>query len=439
MRIKYLPIILTAFVLVSCDDGKPAGSVEKISFAIIADPHIYDLTLGADSSALDEVSRAGIKMFEYSEALLGKACEEIIAAAPEFVLVCGDITKDGGLANHDKAREYFRIIEDAGIEVYVIPGNHDIGGTRAYQYPEGSAPVPIEVMTSEGFKEFYSDFGYGEAIWQDAHSLSYAVEAGRDLVVVGIDACKPGDNSGEYAWVSGEVKQETLTAVTEKINEYKTGGKDVIAFLHHGLIEHFALQSFAFPEYVIKNSEDVTRALTEAGVSFVFSGHWHSNDIARSISDGKEIYDVQTTSLVSWNSAWRLSEYDPDNKSISFSVHPVTDIDYDIPGGDFVSYSDEFCRSSLETALYAMLYRFSSISEEDADYFMPLAVETFMAQRQGDEPTLKTPEITAMLDEFSDFCDEKGEVEFLALKAMVLDIWNDKTPDNNTSIFPNSD
>ena len=103
-------------------------------FAVMSDLHYYDTSLGTTGAAFEECMYSDRKLLKQSAELVDKAVDSIIDTGVKFVLVSGDLTKDGELINHQKVAEQFQRLEDAGISVYVVPGNHDVNNPGAVKY-----------------------------------------------------------------------------------------------------------------------------------------------------------------------------------------------------------------------------------------------------------------------------------------------------------------
>ena len=107
--------------------------------------------------------------------ILEVAVERLRRENLDFVIVSGDLTKDGEKLNHERCASILSTLIDDDTKVYVVPGNHDILNSHAVKFlQDGTQPVPT--VTPEEFAEIYRDMGYGEAIRRDISSLSYVVE-----------------------------------------------------------------------------------------------------------------------------------------------------------------------------------------------------------------------------------------------------------------------
>ncbi len=75
-----------------------------------------------------------------------------------------------------------------------------------------------------------------------------------------------------------------------------------------------------------------------AGIRLIFTGHYHANDIVDFTNEGKTLTDIETGSLVTPPSPYRIMTLD--DNFINIDTRRVTGIDMELPGGmDFLTYS----------------------------------------------------------------------------------------------------
>lgn len=104
-------------------------------------------------------------------------------------------------------------MENNGIPVLVIPGNHDINNRQAARYEEEER-LPAEYTTPEEFRQIYQAFGYDEAASEDPNSLSYLYELDENTWLLMIDSCqyspvnKVGGAISEatYEWIEQQLR-----------------------------------------------------------------------------------------------------------------------------------------------------------------------------------------------------------------------------------------
>ncbi len=251
-------------------------------------------------------------MIRESDAILNAAISGLKQDNIKFVLISGDLTKDGEFSSHTKFAAYLKEMEVSGIEVYVVPGNHDINNPDAVSY-SGAMTTPVPRVSPEDFARIYKQFGFGQAIARDPNSLTYLVEPVAGLYVLAMDACRYRENV-DSPITGGRFSQETLDWILV-IAWAKAGNKQIIGFMHHGVVAHYSMQPLLFAEYLVDDWTRVSRMFADAGMRMVFTGHYHAQDVVkRVVKPGRIpsfIFDVETGSLVTYPVPYRCDYWSP--------------------------------------------------------------------------------------------------------------------------------
>lgn len=375
---------IAALAFFACMSAQSVWAVGA-NFAVFSDPHFYDTDLGTQGAAFEAYLASDRKMLRESEAILVSAIKSIKANRPDFLIIPGDLTKDGALTSHQKFADYLAILEKAGIKVYVAPGNHDVNNPHAVSF-SGSLTTPVDNVSPETFASIYGAYGYDEAIYRDPASLSYIAEPVQGIWLFSIDSCKYEDNLADGSpETSGAIREETMSWILEKMAEAKSLGKQVIGFMHHGVTEHYTGQSEIFGEYVVDDREQVSCTLASAGMKFVFTGHYHANDITETspANGGPTLYDIETGSLVTYPSPYRIVTL-MDNKA---AIHTefVQKINYDTGTLSFQEYARQYLYNGLVTIANNLLGTMFGVSGDTAAMAAPLVAQAFCAHYAGDE------------------------------------------------------
>jgi hypothetical protein len=390
--------VFSAALLVSCamldfgvkQSDAPRPAYPATSFAVFSDPHVLLPELGIGQPAFEKIKFDDRKLFEYSTDLLDAVVQKILAARPRFVIVPGDLSKDGEEAVHLAFAKEMEKLLSAGIAVFVIPGNHDVNNPRSVRY-EGDIQIPIPTVTPERFAEIYKNCGYGRALERDPASLAYVVEPEPGLWLLAIDACRYDlslKESREHT--AGSFKKARLEWVKSILERARTEGKAVIAMMHHGVVEHFPGQKKQFEAFVVEDNDEFSRMLAAYGVRVVFTGHFHAQNIAASWWDnngniskppaGGFIYDIETGSLVTYPSPYRLVNIDADQimRVRSFRIDALPPM----PAG-FPDFSLDYARKGIVPFIVAVLKGYGVKDEEALRIAEPLA-EAAIAHYAGD-------------------------------------------------------
>ena len=373
------------------------GATAEPRFAVFSDPHYFDPDLLInDGAAFQEYLARDRKLLKESEAILASTVDAIKnTAGLDFVLVPGDMTKDGAKTSHRKFANHIQTLENAGIPVYVVPGNHDIDNPHAHAY-DGDAAIEVDTVSPTEFARIYNDYGYGEAIARDPASLGYVAEPVPGLWLLALDSCRYAENDAAgKAVTGGRFSTETLNWITDRLAEAQAADKQVIAMMHHGLLEHFTGQSQANPgaEYVIENWETVSQTLAEAGLPVVFTGHFHAQDVAVKtweVNGGTiALTDVQTGSLVTYPNPYRIVDMKADG-TLDIDSRYITEVDYDTGFMTFPEYAENYLLEGLNGLVYASLTMPADqggygLPAEQANALTPMIVAAFAAHYAGNE------------------------------------------------------
>jgi 3',5'-cyclic AMP phosphodiesterase CpdA len=383
-------LLVMAVVLAGCAGSgaapapAPPAAWTTVRFAVLSDPHLYDTSISEPGMAFDSNLVKGSKLFVESARILEAAGAAIIAEKPAFLLVCGDLTKDGERASHELVVRELERLRLAGVPAYVVPGNHDILNPRAARYSGGSTAEVPSVSPAE-FASLYGHFGYGSAIQRDPDSLSYVVEAAPGLWLLALDSCRHQDNRDSPV-AGGRLLPSTSRWARGVLADGRRRGVRVIAMLHHAIMEQFRGQKTWMSDYVIDDHDAVARLLADGGVTLAFTGHTHAQNIARrsfpAPGGGTFIYDVGTGATVSWPSPWRLIEIDAAG-SMRVSSRFVTDLP-DFPG-DFSRYSEDRLRQWVQASGEKTLRRFGA-SDRTAAALALQATDAVAAFYRGERP-----------------------------------------------------
>ena len=265
-------------------------AAKDISIYVASDLHVMspDLIVN-EGSAWDNYISSSHKLEDYSVGLFQNMIDTVLSQMPDIVMIPGDITKDGEKLSHEYVTRELSRLTNAGIKVYVIPGNHDIGNIENAQYFDGSKQYKAENITAAEFAKIYASFGY-EGSTRDENSLSYVAEPFDGLVIIGIDSH------------SRKISKKTLDWICEQSKKAHEEDKQIIAMMHHPIMEHFNGQIDMKSDAIIKDDENIRSRLMDAGIHTVFTGHFHTTDIAMAYNENRtdSIFDITTGSKISY-------------------------------------------------------------------------------------------------------------------------------------------
>jgi predicted MPP superfamily phosphohydrolase len=393
-------------------------------FSVISDIHIYDTSLGTSGAAFQETMNSDRKLLLDSQDLLDYTINEIIESKVNFVLICGDLTKDGELVNHNIVAEKLKKLTAAGIAVYVVPGNHDINNPDAVRYNKNTTES-VASITANDFARIYGDFGYNSAITRDDDSLSYVVEPVEGLWLLAMDDCRYRENEyGGHEIVSGKISQKTANWTASVLREAANNNKAVMAMMHHGVVEHWKGQKRLHPDYLIQEFAGFGSFLASWDVRFVFTGHYHAQDIARADYNGKFIYDIETGSLVTAPCPIRYVEI----KNNSLNIRSETIADKIYPWTNFAHNAEAFVKKTVMMEAAKVLRKFK-VSESDIAVIADAVGDAFAAHYSGDE----NPALQKKIDTYK--MSLWGRIVLRQQQYVIDGLWKDlNIADNNVKI-----
>jgi predicted MPP superfamily phosphohydrolase len=397
--LRFLFTILAICFLAACTKDLPTDDLSQIpangnnalkskpaqlKIAVMSDIHYMDPSLLiADGAAFQTYLAYDPKLLQFSDPIFRTALSKIKLEKPDIVLIPGDLTKDGEKVSHEATAALLQQLSDNGVKVFVIPGNHDINNPEAASY-NGDNATPVPTITASDFTDIYSNFGYENAKSRDANSLSYICEPYSNLWILGIDDCKY-DKNVTTAIVSGEIKEETMGWIEEKLQYARENNITVLSMMHHGIVEHYIGEQQLDYGYVTDNYLTDGPRLLAKGLKVMFTGHYHANDIAMLGSEsGDVLFDIETGSLVTPPSPFRIVTLSDNGMDIN--TKRITSVNCTIPlGFSFTRYSDQFLITHLDVYFAAYLNGIYGVPEDVAAYIAPQFRNAMMAHYAGDE------------------------------------------------------
>ncbi len=109
------------------------------------------------------------KLINQAGTLLSATILSIIQEMPDYLVVSGDITRDGELRAHYDVANALRFLQNQvrqngkpNFQVLVVPGNHDLYNSNASIYDEDGVKIMLESnrTTNEAFSIIYNGLGY---------------------------------------------------------------------------------------------------------------------------------------------------------------------------------------------------------------------------------------------------------------------------------------
>ena len=311
MKKKFLWILLIALLLTFVGFGGLMlyRTIQKqaqppVSMIIASDIHYLSPEYRGDYFKEPAAYFDG-KLTHYSPEYLDAFLSEVMEKQPEVLILSGDLTLNGSKKSHEEVGEKLKTVQNAGIQVLVIPGNHDINSTAGDYSPE--EPVVVENASSSDFMQLYESFGPAQALSRDEETFSYIYEASPFLRILMIDT---------NCLDKGTVQDDTLLWIEKQLQNAKLAGADVIAVSHQNLYAHSELLYFGYQLY---NYEELLALYEKYNVKLNLSGHIHVQSIiSEETTPGTTIPEIAVGSLAVCGTPYGELTYD--GKSIAYQT-----------------------------------------------------------------------------------------------------------------------
>lgn len=307
MKIKSL-VALSLLVLLSasCEKGIHGPSKPEetpLNFMVLTDIHyMHPDILRREGKAWEEYNWEECKLLKESPDIFNSVLDSARAVNPDFILVCGDMTKDGEIICHEYVADAFRKLEDeTGTKVLVVPGNHDMNNPHSLYY-DGDVTMPAETADEKAFEQIYAGLGYSEAVARRDGSLDYMAYPVDGIAVIGVDSNEK--NTPEKLLVQGGLSREQVAWIKEMSGKAAIDGRKVLMMMHHNLVDFYDNAqlirgaNIANARYEDYDNGELIDDLCDAGIDVVFSGHSHMQSITSASSGGHTVYSIVTGSLV---------------------------------------------------------------------------------------------------------------------------------------------
>lgn len=278
---------------------------------VVTDIHYMAEEIHDNSTLFESYVNNGDKLIQYSEVFMDALHSDIVKNKPDAVVFAGDLTNSGAKVCHEDFAKRLSDIESTGTQVYVVPGNHDIGNEKAVYFSNNEI-FWADYISKDEFADIYNDYGYRDAISKDNNSLSYLTKINDEIWALMIDTTIDFPNQGGY------INNDTLCWINECSSTAKSEGVQLVAVMHHSLIDHSKLIN---ENYTIFNNTSVLDVFHNCNIEVVLSGHIHLQDIKSNYHSETNsiLYDIATSSLSVYPHQYGSLSYSP-NEGYSYQT-----------------------------------------------------------------------------------------------------------------------
>lgn len=376
MKKKYCVVLTLILVLVGCIKSNnwqdDYADISSLKIVVATDTHYLAPSLTDHGSFFTElINTSDGKVMAYSEALMESFVSDMIAMNPDVVIVSGDLTFNGEKESHKELAKKFTRIEEEGIRVLVIPGNHDLYNQYSVNFRKDGYLTTSNINTQE-FIEIYHTFGYDDATERDKESLSYVVDLNDELRLLMLDV-----NTLDYP---NDISSATYTWMESMLQKARDDKKWVMAVSHQNVYQHSDAISKGF---VIESHNKLQKLYEKYHVLFNLSGHIHM----------QHTYDAKVPEIVTSSLAVTPNQYgviDIANKQMNYMTQSVDVSSWAKSQGstdenllDFKAYSRTFF---IESSYQKGIQNMEDYDDKEAlaSFFAELNAEYFSGTNRFD-------------------------------------------------------
>lgn len=410
---KSCAALLLALCLTLCAcaaPGEGAGSVEpppdikELTIAVASDLHYLSQALTDNGPLFQEVVRRGDgKLMLYIEEITEAFTEQMIAEKPDLLILSGDLSFNGEYQSHVDLTEKLRRIEEAGVQVLALSGNHDVNLSFTVRY-EGEGYERVQNTTAEDFRALYRDFGYAEALSVDDISGSYVYAPCQGLRIIMLDT---------NSQIGNIFPEKSFSWLEQQLMEAQQDGAQVITASHQNLLIH---NSLFISSYRIMNGMELEVLLKKYGVLAHLSGHMHIQHYAE---DG--IPEVLTSPLSLTPCRYGLLHWDAER--LDYEAKSVDVADWAERQGltdETLLHFADYARESFYQRSYRQIinaYAESGLPEETVERMARCFAEANLGYFTGERGDRE-----ALTEELAFWKETVGEgMETAYLRSILLD------------------
>lgn len=304
-----LASLLAAAALSGC--GRQVPPAAPVTLAVASDLHYVGEAIEDGGELFTRVVEEGDgRQLNYIRPITDAFLAEVVKDKPDALILTGDLSFNGEKASHEELAEKLNKVVEAGVPVYVLPGNHDVNNYAASTYL-GDERAAADFVTPEQFEEIYKNCGFSAADSRDKASLSYMVKLNAGVWLFMLDTQPYYLHEPGFPYcVGGVVQDGTWTWLEKQLKKCQEAGAVPLVAMHQNL----ALHSERFTTgYRLYDADRLAQLVADCGGQLAFSGHLHPQHIALWQSEaGQQVWDVASESLAVWPYLSGRVTIDPD-------------------------------------------------------------------------------------------------------------------------------
>ena len=297
---------------------------KPFSFFLVTDTHYFDSSFKRTGEAYEKRSVTDQKCVAETPAIIDAGFEQIAQdKETDVILIPGDLVYRGEYQSHIGFRERLYKLKEQGKRIYLITARHDYCEDGEPVEFDGDKTVPVKGMPRAELRDFYKDFGFGNAISEHSESMSYVAQIADGIRLLALNC--DGDCKGFKGLWDNQMKW-----ALEEIKKAHESGNYIFAMTHYPLLPFSPVMNL-IGDAKLTDWEKRANELADAGLDLIFTGHMHAQAITDYTTEkGNTITDVQTGSFVGCPCAYRRVTFE--DNTVNIESYTVNDFDYDKQG-----------------------------------------------------------------------------------------------------------
>lgn len=297
---------------------------DKLSFFLVTDTHYFDSSFKRTGEAYEKRSKTDQKCVAETPAIIDAGFEQIAHdKETNVILIPGDLVYRGEYQSHIGFRERLYKLKEQGKRIYIITARHDYCEDGEPVEFDGDKLIPVKGMPREELRDFYKDFGFGEAISEHRESMSYVAQIADGIRLLALN-CDGDCKSFKGLW------DDQMQWALNEIKKAHESGNYIFAMTHYPLIPFSSIMNL-IGDAKLTDWEKRAREFADAGLDLIFTGHMHAQAITDYTTEkGNTITDVQTGCFVGCPCAYRKVTFE--DNTVIIKSYTINDFDYDKQG-----------------------------------------------------------------------------------------------------------
>ncbi|MBS7360467.1 MAG: metallophosphoesterase [Oscillospiraceae bacterium] len=294
---------------------------KPFSFFLVTDTHYYDSSFKRTGQAYEKRSVTDQKCVAETPAIIDAGFKQIAEDKDtNVILIPGDLVYRGEYQSHIGLRERLYKLKEQGKKIYLITARHDYCEDGEPVEFDGDKMIPVKGMPRAELRNFYKDFGFGEAISEHRESMSYVAQIADGIRLLALN-CDGDCKNFKGLW------DDQMEWALEEIKKAHESGNYIFAMTHYPLLPFSPVMNL-IGDAKLTDWEKRANEFADAGLDLIFTGHMHAQAITDYTTEkGNTITDIQTGCFVGCPCAYRKITFEGDE--VRIKSYTIEDFDYD--------------------------------------------------------------------------------------------------------------